>query len=400
MTAPGTVPAGASPGQLVRQLAPLGYVATLVGLATSFVSPFLPLFLSRELHAGPARVALFLFLMPLAAVGVATVVGRLSDRPGARPRLLVLGAATGIVGYALFAIFRNYWAALAVALSLVAIAGSLLPQVFAFSRGLLDRVNPARAAAGINALRAVFSLSWVAGPPLAAYLIGVVDFRGLFLVAALMHVAILPVFLRFGAKAGARRQAAPAAVVDLAPPPRSRLLRISAAFILMQTAGSLGVTSMSLFVSEDLHRQVSDAGLVLGLCAAIEIPLMLLFGALAARWSLRRLVLLGAATGVGYFAAMAAASGLWQVAAAQVLNACFIAAVGGLGISYFQDLMPGLPGRATTMFTNAQRLSAMLAGLVFGVVQIAGYRSAYLIGVGLCASGLLLLAAERARRAA
>ncbi|MFC7483610.1 MFS transporter [Luedemannella flava] len=196
---------------------PLGYVATLVGLATSFVSPFLPLFLSRELHAGPARVALFLFLMPLAAVGVATVVGRLSDRPGARPRLLVLGAATGIVGYALFAIFRNYWAALAVALSLVAIAGSLLPQVFAFSRGLLDRVNPARAAAGINALRAVFSLSWVAGPPLAAYLIGVVDFRGLFLVAALMHVAILPVFLRFGAKAGARRQAAPAAVVDLAP---------------------------------------------------------------------------------------------------------------------------------------------------------------------------------------
>ncbi|MFC7483611.1 hypothetical protein ACFQX7_31340 [Luedemannella flava] len=88
------------------------------------------------------------------------------------------------------------------------------------------------------------------------------------------------------------------------------------------------------------------------------------------------------------------------MAAAQVLNACFIAAVGGLGISYFQDLMPGLPGRATTMFTNAQRLSAMLAGLVFGVVQIAGYRSAYLIGVGLCASGLLLLAAERARRAA
>jgi SET family sugar efflux transporter-like MFS transporter len=217
-----------------------------------------------------------------------------------------------------------------------------------------------------------------------------------------MHLAILPVFLKIGTGAGALGRAGatdgPDPVVGAARPSRARLLRISCAFILMQCAASLGVTSLSLFVSEDLHGKVSDAGLVLGLCAAIEIPLMLLFGALAARWSLRRLVLLGAATGVAYFAAMVAAAGLWQVMVGQLLNACFIATVGGLGISYFQDLLPGLPGRATTMFTNAQRLSAMLAGLVFGVVQVAGYRSAYLIGAGLCASGLLLLASDRSRR--
>jgi SET family sugar efflux transporter-like MFS transporter len=83
---------------------------------------------------------------------------------------------------------------------------------------------------------------------------------------------------------------------------------------------------------------------------------------------------------------------VWHIAAAQVLNACFIAAVNGPGMAYFQDLMPTRPGRATTMFANTSRLSVMLAGLIFGVVQVAGYRFAYLIGAGLCAGGLALLA--------
>ena len=140
-------------------------------------------------------------------------------------------------------------------------------------------------------------------------------------------------------------------------------MRTSAAFVLLQCAGSLGVMSMTLFVSVDLKGDVSDAGLILGLCAGLEIPLMLLFGALAARRSLRRLVLIGAGIGVAYFAVMALTGAVWQVAVAQVLNACSIAAVHGLGISYFQDLMPTQLGRATTMFTNTYRISVMLAGL-------------------------------------
>jgi SET family sugar efflux transporter-like MFS transporter len=163
---------------------------------------------------------------------------------------------------------------------------------------------------------------------------------------------------------------------------------------LLQCAGTLGVMSMPLFVGE-LHADVSDAGLILGLCAALEIPLMLLFGALAARRSLRNLVLLGAGLGIAYFAAMTVSTQVWHVAAAQLLNACFIAAVTGLGMSYFQDLMPTRLGRATTMFSNSYRISAMLAGLVFGAVQVAGYRSSYLLGACLCAAGLILLALIR-----
>lgn len=384
---------------MIRMLTPLGFVVALVGLAASFVSPFLPLFLSRDLHAGPALVSLYLFGMPLAAVGVSTVLGRVSDRPGARPRLLLGAAAAGAVGFGLLAIVREYWISLAIALTLIAVAGSLMPQAFAFSRILLDRSHPEWAATGTSALRSLLSLAWVAGPPLAAYLIGAVDFQGLYLVAAVMYLALVPVVLRF--KATAQRPAIPSVDEAAAPgglvaqPSRAHLIAINGAFILLQCAGTLGVMSLPLFVSVDLPGDVGDAGLILGLCAALEIPLMLLFGAFAVRRSVRHLVLVGAGFGVAYFVAMALTGAIWHAAVAQLLNACSIAAVAGLGMSYFQDLMPGQVGRASTMFINTYRLSAMLAGLIFGVGQVAGYRVSYVIGAGLSLAGLALLAVSR-----
>jgi MFS transporter, SET family, sugar efflux transporter len=398
MAVPAPAQAEAGAGSLLRSLAPLGFVVTLVGLVTSFVSPFLPLFLSTDLHASPGQTSLYLFLMPLAAVAVAAGVGRVSDRPGLRGRVLVVGAVTGFVGFLVFALARGYWSSLIVALSLIAVAGSLMPQVFAFSRVRLDRTHPARAAMAISVLRSLLSLAWVAGPPLAAYLIGLVDFRGLFLVAAVMHLAALPILIT------SARTEPPSVVPRVREIARSKatvsLLRPGAAFVLLQCAGSLGVMAMPLFVSVDLHRDVATAGLVLGLCAAVEIPLMLLFGLLAARRSLRILLLVGSGFGIAYFVTMAITGSVWQVAVAQVLNASFIAAIGGLGISYFQDLMPERPGHATTTFTNTYRIGAMLAGLLFGLVQVLGYRFSYAIGAVLGAAGLWLLLTTRPGNAA
>ena len=42
----------------------------------------------------------------------------------------------------------------------------------------------------------------------------------------------------------------------------------------------LAVQALPLYISQDLHREASAAGLILGLCAALEIPGMLGLGAL------------------------------------------------------------------------------------------------------------------------
>src|SRR6185295_5190956 len=124
----------------------------------------------------------------------------------------------------------------------------------------------------------------------------------------------------------------------------------------------LSVQALPLFIGAELQGEVGDAGLLLGLCAALEIPLMLGLGLLAVRLPVRRLLFAGAACGIAYYSVAAMATELWVLVAGQALNAMFIAAITGLGISYMQNMLPGHPGRATTLFTNGFPLGAMLAG--------------------------------------
>ncbi len=177
---------------------------------------------------------------------------------------------------------------------------------------------------------------------------------------------------------------------------RWRLLLTAGAFTVLQAPLTLAVQVLPLFVGTDLHGDVADAGIILGLCAALEIPLMLALGAVTTRIPVRLVVLVGGACGVVYYALAMVASAVWQLVVAQLVDAVFIAAVAGLGISYMQDMLPRHPGRATTLFTNALPIGAVLAGPLFGLAQQFGYRLAYACCAALCAVGVLTLLAVKA----
>ena len=168
-----------------------------------------------------------------------------------------------------------------------------------------------------------------------------------------------------------------------------------AAFVLLQCASSLSVQLVSLFVLHDLGGHVSDSGLILGLCAALEIPLMLGLGAMSVRVPMRRLILIGPVLAVAYFSVAAITSHTWQLAVAQILNASSIAVIQGLGITYFQDLLPREPGRASTLFSNGFPVGAMLSGPILGAAAHLGYRFGYGAAAVLSAGGLVLLLVNR-----
>ncbi len=388
----------------VRRWFPLALVLLAVGVSTAIAFPFLALFLDTAVHAGPARVTAFLVVAPLSSVLVSTLIGRLSDRRPMRRALLVGIATAGCVGSGLTAFVRDYWVLLGLTVTATAVAGALMPQAFAYAREVVQ--GSGRAAMTMSRLRTLFSVAWVAGPPLAAVLLEVGGFRLVYGTASLMYALAAVVAYRWltppatmaatmaatrAARGGADRPA-PRPGADA---PRSVILLTVAAFTLLQCAGNLGVQAMSLFVTRDLGGSVRDAGLILGLCAGLEIPLMLGFGALSTRVPLRRLVLIGPACSVAYFAVAVSATETWQLAAAQLLNAGSIAVVAGLGVTYVQDMLPRHPGRASTLFTNAFPTGAMLAGPILGAAQHFGYRTAYGAGVALCAAALLLLLVSR-----
>lgn len=381
--------------RLVVLLFPLLVGLLAIGFAFAMTMPFLSLFLSTEVHAGPALVTLFLVLGPLSGVLASTVMGRLSDRGPVRRRLMIVAACAGVVGCCLNAVVRDYWILLGLAVTAIALSGTLFPQMLAYARQRLIRDLPEQAAMGTSVMRTVVSAAWVIAPPLAAWLIQVGGFRVVFGVAAGFYaVALLVVIFRLH-EVGAPTAAAAAAEAALPSSSRRTLWWNAVAFVLLQAPLTLGAQAMPFLTSRELNGDIGDAGLVLGVCAALEIPLILSLGVLSTRFRLRPMVLGGAACGVLYYAVAATATGLGMLLAAQVINAVFIAAVSGLGISYVQDMLPRFPGRATTLFTNTFPIGAMLAGPVFGLAQHVGIRWAYGISAVLCLLGLAILLAVR-----
>ncbi|WP_433203824.1 sugar efflux transporter [Dactylosporangium sp. CS-047395] len=379
-----------------RALIPLGVIFFFVGMSVAVVGPFLALFLTTEVHARPVMVSAFLVAGPVASMVSSSLLGRLSDRRPIRRRLLLTAALAGFAGATATAFVREYWLLLALTMTLTALSGALFPQSFAYAREVLSQRGSTRAAMAISTLRMVFSVAWVAGPPVAALLLQAGGFRVLYLTAAAMYlIAAAVVYLRLG-------EVSPPAHAERPPARRAGLIvwATVAAFAVMQAAGVLNVQAMSLYLSHVLHAEVRDAGLILGLCAALEIPLMLGFGALSTRYPLRRLIILGAGVGVVYYALVAMVTHSWQIAALQILNASFIAAVQGLGISYVQELLPGEPGRAATLAGNAFPVAALLAGPLLGVSADLGYRYAYISAAVLCGLGFVMLVATSRRHPA
>jgi len=390
----------APPRFRLRGFGPLVVVFLALGLSTALSFPFLSLFLTSAVHAGPIELSLFLLAQPLSGVLVSTVLGRLSDGRVARRRVLMAAAVAGAGGAAAFSVLRSYWPLLLLACTLTAVGGALMPQGFAFARAMV--AGDPTAPMVTSTLRMFFSLSWVAGPPLASLLLNAGGFTTLYACSGALYATVFIVVARWFVEPPIL---APMAAGDdggdgsSTAGARRSLWTTLVALVLLQSAIALNVQLVPLLVRHNLHAGVDSAGVILGVCAALEIPAMLGFGLLSNRVPLQLLVRSGPVLGIAYYALAAAAGRVWQLGATQILNACFIAVMQGLAISYVQDLLPSHPGRASTLYSNTFAGGMVLAGPVLGIGAKLGYRVSFIIAAGLSVAGLVLLTVGRPERA-
>jgi SET family sugar efflux transporter-like MFS transporter len=382
-----------------RALGPLAAVFLAIGLSTALSFPFMSLFLTSAVHAGPIELTVFLLAQPLAGVVVSTILGRLSDGRVARRRILLLCAVSGCVGAALFSVVRSYWPLLLLACTVTAVGAAVLPQGYAYARATV--AGEATAPRITSTLRTFFSLSWVAGPPLAALLLTAGGFTTLFACSAGLYAVIAIMVARWFVEPPASTHSIQHGSTDTGLPTegaRRSLWITLVALTLLASAMSLNVQALPLLVRHSLHASVGSAGVILGICAALEIPAMLGFGALSTRVSLQLLVRIGPLFGVAYYVLASIAGQVWELGAAQLLNACFIALVQGLGISYVQELLPRQPGRASTLYSNTFPCGIILASPLLGIGAQFGYRYSFVSAIGLTAGGLVLLTVGRPPR--
>jgi SET family sugar efflux transporter-like MFS transporter len=374
----------------------------LLGLSTSLAGPYIPLFGSEVAHMTPLTLGVFMSLLAVSSIGVSLQMGRVSDRLASRKPVVLIAVLAALLGYVLLTTTTSYLALCLICMVFLGTGAASFPQLFAFARSQLGDVAPKAAEHGLTTLRSIFSLAWVVGPGVGALVVSGLGFRGLFLVTALLYALAGVVVLSSGRGRGrSRRVAAPIAAVPRPSGPPPPLALIVASFVLYGASLSMGSIALPLYVTKVLHGSTGDVGLLIGVCALLEIPVMLSFVFLPRRFSNQTLVIFAFGLFVLYFALTWAARGLPLLLLAQGVRAVVIGVAASLGMAYFHDLLPGRVGVATTLFVNTTSAGSMVAGLVSGAfAQVFGYRSVFLLCAGLtvAAWALLLFASRRQQR--
>lgn len=368
--------------------------ATIIGLCGAFFYPLTSLFLVEQLNASPMMLSLYMVVAVISSVSVSQVIAGKSDRGWQRKTILLISVSCQLVTVFSFIFIREYWIAIVVVSLLGSISGAAFGQLFALGREYGDKYVT-DSASFVSTMRAGIAIAWVFGPPLAFLLKAAYGFEASFTVAAIIiAMSILVIFI--GIPNVERKQNQPIE----SPRPKEKginslnpLVVIYCLIIVLAfAANNLYIVSMPLYLSQELKVDANWLGVLFGVAALCEIPVMLWAGKLAKRWSALTIMKVGIASGVLFYSVMLLATNYTHLIVAQILNGIFIGTCATLGMVVMQDMMKDKLGTASTLFSNMLQLSMLVSSLSVGVVgDLFNYYSSFYVSLFGVSLALILL---------
>lgn len=352
-------------------------VAFMMGVAGALQAPTLSLFLSREVGAQPFWIGLFYTVNAIAGIGVSLWLAKRSDSQGDRRKLIIFCCLMAIGNALLFAFNRHYLTLITCGVLLASLANTAMPQLFALAREYAD--NSAREVVMFSSvMRAQLSLAWVIGPPLAFMLALNYGFTVMFSIVAGIFTLSL-VLIAFMLPSVARVELPSENALSMQGGWQDSNVRmLFVASTLMWACNTMYIIDMPLWISSELGLPDKLAGFLMGTAAGLEIPAMILAGYYVKRYGKRRMMVIAVAAGVLFYTGLIFFNSRMALMTLQLFNAVFIGIVAGIGMLWFQDLMPGRAGAATTLFTNSISTGVILAGVIQGAIaQSWGHFAVY-----------------------
>lgn len=348
-------------------------IAFLSGLAGAFQIPTLSLFLSSELSSNLQAIGLFYSVNALTGIVISLWLAVVSDRLIFRRRLVIFCYLAAVANGLLFAFCRHYLVLICAGSFLMALANSAIPQLFALARE--HRSHPR-----FNSLlRAQLSLAWVLGPPLAFSLVSAVGFDMLYLCTAMIFLFVM-VLLFLVPDKGRRPATKPGGPAQANPIPLTAGILFLAS-TLMWSCSALYLIDIPVYLTSQLGLAPNRVGIMMGLAALLEIPVILLVGRYVVRMGNRKILIWGQYAGMLFFTGLSLASLFWQLLLLQIFNAIFIGVIATSGMFIFQSLLHQRQGLATTLFTNSVSVGIIIAGLLQSIIKNQSHTTLYTLAV-------------------
>ncbi len=339
----------------------------LTGLAAAAITPYRAIVGVETLGLSTSQFALIIGFGGIGTAIASLILGSISDRAADRRRLVLLCAFVGCLGYSMVWLLPT---ALSFALAfgiVIPFGSAITSQNFSFARSYYNTVDPDRAAFMMSVLRSLFSLAWVIVPPLAGW----VAMRGspidTFLIAVLALSGFILLFSTLYLLAGtgiAPVRSAGKQRLWIAPERRWGLAGVT----LIRCAIFLHMNTLPLTIRADFGGSLADVGLNAGVAAALEVPLMVMWGYAARRWSNETLISLNGAIFALYLGAIPFAGSVQGVLLLQGLNALATAALLSLTIAYMQDVIAGRVGTSTALLDTVTVIATLTTSAIFALL--------------------------------
>ncbi|CAM3064253.1 sugar efflux transporter [Vibrio neptunius] len=365
--------------------------AFISGLCGAFFYPLSSLFMVEAIGASPMMLSVYMVVAVVSSVMVSQMIARYSDQGWQRKRILMVSLGCYLVTVVSFIFIREFWLAILVVTLFGSVSGAAFGQLFALGREYGDSQFE-DSTSFLSIMRAGIAIAWVFGPPIAFVLKAQFGFSASFMTSAVIvsvAIAVIGFYLPGSAVKPLKEQnetASQGSSLNL------MIVIYAGVLVCAFTANNLYIVSMPLYLSQELSVDANWLGVLFGVAALCEIPIMLYAGKLAARYSAVRVICVGLMSGCVFFLIMLTAADKMTLIVAQIFNGVFIGTCATLGMVVLQNMMRDRLGTASTLFSNLLNVSMLIASLAVGVVgELYSYYSALYVCLCAVSSALLLL---------
>ncbi|MCO4331589.1 sugar efflux transporter [Staphylococcus hyicus] len=375
----------------------------LIGMGIAVTVPFFVLFATNKLGMTTNQFGLLLALAAICQFSMNTIVARFSDTHAINRKLIIICALLmGAISFALPFFIENIPLFILLYAIFQGLFAPAMPQLYASARESINQsTSSSRAVFANSVLRSMFSFGFLFGPLVGNILNQSWGYDGLFggTVAIIVVTLILQIFFFKETKVAqpirgshTLEQNAPSMFTH------TFLIIPFLAFILLHIGQWMYTLNMPLFVTQYLHEDEKYVGHLASLCAGLEVPFMIILGMIASKIETRTLLAIAAVCGALFFGSIGIFNSVHMMLIGQVFLAAFLAVLLGIGISYFQDILPQFPGYASTLFANAMVIGQLLGNLLGGAMsQWVGLGNVFYVSALSLAMGFLFILLTKAK---
>lgn len=370
---------------------------TLLGMALAITVPFFVLYATQELGMTRGMYGLMMALFALAGFLVNTIVARFSDRQGFKRKYMIMfSILMSSLAFSTYFFVHQPVLFICVYVFIGGMGAPAMPQMYASARESINASASSKNAVFANTvLRSMFSFGFLFGPLVGTVLLKHFGFAGVFGGTVFIYWIVLLSFLFFYHEVQTEKKVYDSQRVEPVAPNLLKdmyLLVPFLAFVFLHVGQWMYTLNMPLFVTEFIKEDEANVGYLASLCAGLEVPFMIILGVLASKMQTRTLLMLGAITGGSYYFSIGVFDSVVAMLIGQIGLAFFLAILLGLGISYFQDILPDFPGYASTLFSNAMIAGQLIGNLLGGVMSdIVGLGNVFFVSAAFIGVAFILL---------